>query len=216
MSGESVPVGEAWSAVMADVLAVRKDDRNQAQGFNFRGVDAVMNAVGPALRKHGVHVRPVGTTTHYRDVEVGKNRTPQRECTVTVRYAIRGPAGDEMDGEACAEALDSGDKATSKAMSVAYRTFLLQALTIPTDEPDPDTHSVERSAPARALLHPDAVARFVKACEEAGVDYEQVVDRATEGRTMNPAEVYADEAQALRDAKASLTAAVEPPALVPQ
>jgi hypothetical protein len=60
--------------------------------------------------------------------------------------------------------------------------------------------------PPRALLHPDAVARFLTACEEAGVDFEQVVDRATAGRTMNPAEVYADEAQALRDAKAALVA----------
>jgi hypothetical protein len=36
------------------------------------------------------------------------------------------------------EAADAGDKATSKAHSVAYRTCLLQALSIPTHEPDPD------------------------------------------------------------------------------
>jgi hypothetical protein len=45
------------------------------------------------------------------------------------------------------EAFDMGDKATAKAMSVAYRTCLLQALTIPTDDPDPDESSYEQ-APA--------------------------------------------------------------------
>src|SRR5690606_2912843 len=50
-------------------------------------------------------------------------------------------------GATYGEALDSGDKATAKAHSVAYRTFLLQALTIPTHEPDPDESSPERSTP---------------------------------------------------------------------
>ena len=44
------------------------------------------------------------------------------------------------------ESMDAGDKGTPKAMSVALRIALLQALCIPTDEPDPDTHSYERAA----------------------------------------------------------------------
>jgi hypothetical protein len=43
------------------------------------------------------------------------------------------------------EAMDSGDKAVAKAMSVAFRIALLQALALPTDEPDPDSYSYERS-----------------------------------------------------------------------
>ena len=49
---------QALSAVMGDVQAVGKDGRNTQQGFNFRGIDAVVNAVGPALRTHGVVVTP--------------------------------------------------------------------------------------------------------------------------------------------------------------
>lgn len=138
-------VVEAFAAVMADVQAVGKDGRNESQGYSFRGIDGVMNAVGPALRKHGVVVSPRVLTVAYREVEVGQRRTLQRECTIEVEYTVRGPAGDTFTGSAAAEALDSGDKATSKAHSVAYRTFLLQALTIPTHEPDPDLVSVERS-----------------------------------------------------------------------
>jgi hypothetical protein len=43
--------------------------------------------------------------------------------------------------------MDSGDKAIAKAMSVAFRTALLQTLALPTDEADPDTSSYQRSEP---------------------------------------------------------------------
>lgn len=147
VSARELDVVSAWAAVMADVQAVAKGDKNTSQGYSFRGIDAVMNAVGPALRTHGVVILPTETEASYRDVTVGKNNTPQRECTVKVVYTIFGPNGGTLKGEARAEALDSGDKATSKAMSVAYRTFLLQGLTIPTHEPDPDQTTVQRSVP---------------------------------------------------------------------
>jgi hypothetical protein len=118
---------------------------NTQQGYNFRGIDGVVNAVGPALRKHGVVIIPTLLESNYRDIEVGKNRTLMREVTVTVRYTIHGPAGDTLEGTVVGESMDSGDKGTAKAFSVAYRTFLLQALTIPTHQPDPDEQSYERS-----------------------------------------------------------------------
>lgn len=140
-------VYEAWSAVMASVQAIGKDSRNKSQGFNFRGIDAVMNAAGPAMREHGVIVIPSLRSIHYRDVTSASKGSAMREVTVQVGYTIIGPEGDGIDfGSVPAEALDSGDKATAKAMSVAYRTFLLQALTIPTDETDPDEHSYERAS----------------------------------------------------------------------
>lgn len=136
---------EALTAVKADVGAVGKGDRNASQGFFFRGIDAVLNAVAPMLIKHGVVVAPVKTVPSHGSVEVGKNRTPMCHTTVTVTYRFYGPAGDSIDVEVPGEAMDSGDKATPKAMSVAYRIALLQALSLPTDEPDPDASSYELS-----------------------------------------------------------------------
>ena len=152
MTGEPTVV-QALSAVMADVQAVRKGDRNEAQGFKFRGIDAVINAVGPALREHGVVVLPILEAADYGQVEIGHKRTLMRECTVRVRFRFVGPAGDTLDAVVPGEALDSGDKATAKAMSVAFRIALLQALCIPTDEPDADSHTYERASaqPARRL-----------------------------------------------------------------
>jgi len=142
---ERPTVVEALSRVMAAVQAVRKTSRNQQQQYLFRGIDATVNAVGPALREHGVIVVPHVEDISYNTVEVGQKRTPMRECTVRVRYRFHGPAGDSIDCVSVGEAMDSGDKSTPKAMSVAFRVALLQALCIPTDEPDPDSAAYERS-----------------------------------------------------------------------
>ena len=139
-------VHQALNKVMGDVQAVKKDSKNQAQRFNFRGIDAVMNAVGPALRKHGVTILPEDVDVH-RSNGTTANGKQTAEVVVKVTYRIYGPGGDSIHGKVAAEAMDFGDKAIAKAMSVAYRTFLLQALTIPTDDPDPDSESYERGAP---------------------------------------------------------------------
>lgn len=147
---EQVTVHQALSKVMGDVQAVKKDSKNQAQRFNFRGIDAVMNAVGPALRKHGVTIIPEDVEVH-RSNGVTASGKQTAEVVVKVTYRVYGPAGDSIHGKVAAEAMDFGDKAIAKAMSVAYRTFLLQALTIPTDDPDPDIESYERGAPSRIV-----------------------------------------------------------------
>jgi len=139
-------VHQALNKVMGDVQAVKKDSKNQAQRFNFRGIDAVMNAVGPALRKHGVTILPEDVDVH-RSNGTTANGKQTAEVVVKITYRVYGPGGDSIHGKVAAEAMDFGDKAIAKAMSVAYRTFLLQALTIPTDEPDPDGSSFERGVP---------------------------------------------------------------------
>ena len=130
-------VHQALADVMRAVGHVSKTDRNEHQRFMFRGIDAVMNAVGPALRKHGVVVVPDVQSVTYDLVQTttGKASTA---CRVIVRYRFYGPEGDCIEASVAGEAWDHGDKATPKAMSVAYRTALLQALTLPTDEKDPE------------------------------------------------------------------------------
>lgn len=139
-----VTIHQALAAVMDGVGAVGKDSRNQQQGFNFRGIDAVVNAVGPELRKHGVITVPVVEDVHYETIGTKSGGT-MRQCTLRVRWEFHGPKGDHLAAVVMAEAMDSGDKATSKAHSVSYRTALLQVLCIPTDDPDPDATTYERA-----------------------------------------------------------------------
>lgn len=140
----------ALAAVMSDVRHVAKRDFNDHQRFSFRGVDAVVNAVGPALRDHGVIVVPAVLSVEYAAVTTTNNK-PSTACRVLVEYRFYGPAGDSLAATVAGEAWDHGDKATPKAMSVAFRTALLQALSLPTDEPDPDSHTYEQGRPADPL-----------------------------------------------------------------
>jgi hypothetical protein len=139
----------ALSAVMKDVGAVKKGDRNTVQNFMFRGVDAVVNAVYPALIEHGVTVQPNVRSYDYGTVEVGQGerRKPMGHARVVVEYTFTSTEdGSAVTASAAGEAMDSGDKATPKAMSVALRTALLQSLMLPTDDPEPDAHTYERAA----------------------------------------------------------------------
>jgi hypothetical protein len=146
---------ELLAKVMEDVEEVKKDGYNNHQNYKFRGVDAVVNEVGPALRKHGVVPIPVKSSSAYRDVVTSGNK-PSRECTVTVTYRFYGPAGDFVDAEVPGEAMDSQDKGTAKAMSVAYRILLLQVLCIPTGDDDPDAGAPTRATPRKQQRRADA------------------------------------------------------------
>lgn len=137
-------IHEALADVMEDVRAVRKGDQNTHQRFMFRGVDAVVNAVGPKLRKHGVIVMPEVLEKSV-DVAQTKNGAINYITKVTVKYTFTGPAGDQLSAVVPGEAMDMQDKGTAKAMSVAFRTCLLQALCLPTDDTDPDAESHEES-----------------------------------------------------------------------
>jgi hypothetical protein len=151
-----LPIAQALNEIMKAVGGIAKKDKNTAQGFNFRGIDSVVNAVSPALQKFGVVVIPSVEEYEYQTVEIGRNRTAMGHVRVKVSYTFIGANGDAIKATVVGEAMDSGDKATAKAMSVAFRTALLQSLSLPTDEVDPDAHSYERSS-AEDVLAPEAV-----------------------------------------------------------
>lgn len=146
---------EALAAAMGEVRAVGKDDRNSQQGYNFRGVDAVVNACAPVLRRHGVIVAPMMENSSWRDVKTSTGKD-SREVTVTVRYRFYGPAGDYIDAIVPGESMDFGDKGAPKAMSVAFRTALIQTLCLPTHDVDPDSESYERGSGSSGQSRPAA------------------------------------------------------------
>jgi hypothetical protein len=136
--------------VMEYVGAVHKSERNTHQSFNFRGIDNVVNAVSPALRKHGVVVVPCVNSSEAETLEIGQNRTRMGYVRVNVTYTFYALDGTNIATTVVAESMDSGDKATAKAMSVAFRTALLQTLCLPTDDLDPDADTYVRSAGVEA------------------------------------------------------------------
>ena len=136
-------IHEIITDVRRDIGVIGKAERNTQQGFMFRGVDTILNRVGPAMEAHGLNCYPVLKTLESRDITSSKG-TRMREVTVVVAYHYVGPEGDEIVAEVPGESADAGDKAVSKAMSVALRTAHIQTFQIPTGHADPDSQSMTR------------------------------------------------------------------------
>lgn len=149
----TLTVVQALAAASEDVRSVRKDSKNEAQRFNFRGIDAVMNACGPAFRRHGIICVPQTEDVQFEPMQLASGKTATR-VVVRIRYVFFGPDGDSIDAIVYGESFDMGDKALAKAYSVAYRTCLLQTLTIPTDDLDPDSEVFEAAPKPRRQSAP--------------------------------------------------------------
>src|SRR5215472_14397328 len=174
----------ALAAAKKEVGAVAKDSRNTIQNFNFRGIDAVVNAAAPHLNAQGVITVPEVISESYDTVEVGSKRTPMAQVRLKVAYHFYGPAGDKVTATVVSEAFDSGDKGTPKAMSVAYRIALLQVLNLPTDEPDPDAASYERS-PGETVIPAATVKKAgVKPAEWDPKDAQELADHAVKATSV--------------------------------
>lgn len=132
---------ESLNEVAKDVMFLGKNSKNEAQRFNFRGIDAVMNVFGPSLRKHGVTPIPMVKSIERGQKQLRNSVAKTVDVEVTYRFINR--HGSYVDATVFAEAFDTGDKATAKAMSVAMRTAFLQVFALPTDEPDPDMYSYD-------------------------------------------------------------------------
>ncbi|WP_293954962.1 ERF family protein [uncultured Corynebacterium sp.] len=140
---EKPTIFEALNGVMKSVRAVGKEGTNTFDGYNFRGIDGVLNHVGPALRDHGVFAVPRVEEAQFGTTTTGKGAVMS---TTNVKMVVRwyGPAGDYIESVTWGSAFDRGDKSTAKAHSVAFRTALIQTLCLPTQEPDPDESSYEQ------------------------------------------------------------------------
>lgn len=139
--------------VSTDVGHVAKNGKNTHQGFNFRGIDAVVNALSPALRANGIIVTPTVLNYEYNQIEVGQNKSLMGHARIEVRYSFT-DGTDTIATVVAGEAMDAGDKATAKAMSVAFRTALLQTFCLPTDDKDPDEDTYVRTSSPSRQAHP--------------------------------------------------------------
>ena len=144
---------DAILGIMEDVGAIGKDSKNEKQGYKFRGIDAVMNALQPALIKR--RVIPVPTVIEQRrDERVTGSGSTMIYSTIKTRYDfISAEDGSVLSATVIGEGMDTGDKASNKAMSVAFKYACFQVLCIPTEEMvDPDADTPEPSRDAGAAL----------------------------------------------------------------
>lgn len=148
----------AISAVAREMATtgISKDRRNQQQGFNFRGIDQVYNALAPALVNHGLLILPRITERTVTE-RVNQKGTVLFYVVVKAEFDfVSTEDGSVHTVTTYGEAMDSGDKATNKAMSIAYKYAAFQAFCIPTEETavdaDAEVHGVRPAIDADQIL----------------------------------------------------------------
>lgn len=136
---------ESITKIMEEVPAIGKTKTNKTQGFKFRGIDDVMNALQPLLSKNKVFIVPEILE------QTREERTTSKGGTLIysickIKYKFFAEDGTFIEAITIGEGMDSGDKATNKAMAIAMKYALFQVFCIPTEEmKDPDSESPEES-----------------------------------------------------------------------
>lgn len=161
---------------------ISKDRKNAQQGYSFRGIDDIYNALSSELATASLCIIP---RVIEREVVERQNKSGGALFYVTIRAEydiVSALDGSSHTASAYGEAMDSGDKATNKAMSAAYKYMAMQLFCIPTEgdnDADGSTHEVAASftparqqhAPAQAQKRPmtrdGLIARFTATLETA-------------------------------------------------
>lgn len=147
---EKKNIFETIAAVMDEIGSIGKDSRNQKQNFMYRGIDAVMNALSPALIKYKLFVVPE-VLNQRREERQSANGGNLIYSICTIKYTFYAEDGSFVSATVVGEGMDSGDKATNKAMSVAFKYACFQVFCIPTEEMrDPDAETPPPSTPVYA------------------------------------------------------------------
>lgn len=127
---------------------IGKTRKNDQQGYIFRGIDDVYNALSRPIADAGLCLLP-----RVLRREVTERQTQRGGAlfyvVVDVEYdLVCAEDGSQHTVRVIGEAMDTGDKATNKAMSAAYKYMAMQVFCIPTEgdnDADSTTHAVAAS-----------------------------------------------------------------------
>lgn len=160
--------------VMKAVSHIGKNRKNQSQGFNFRGIDDVMNELHGIMSEVGVFIIPEAVGDTVVDERQSKSGGVNRFIVQRWKYTFFAEDGSNVTATAIGEAMDSGDKAMNKSMSIALKYCLLQTFLIPTEEdkdPDANSHDLKPKT-----LDQDQVMAIKTGIELGGVSLETVLE----------------------------------------
>lgn len=162
-------IASKMAAVLADTQPVEKNGMNQQQGFKFRSIDDTVASVRKALIKHNVAIVPEVVNVEKSTYQT-KSGAVMNVSDVLVNYSFIAEDGSSVVATMAGQASDSGDKAVSKALSMAFKYLCFQTFLCGTDG-DPDAEvAPEAVTPAQAGLTAADKKRISTLGERAGLD----------------------------------------------
>nr|DAG08510.1 MAG TPA: ERF superfamily protein [Caudoviricetes sp.]DAM79207.1 MAG TPA: ERF superfamily protein [Caudoviricetes sp.] len=166
---EKKNIFETINAVMEEIGAVGKNSRNEKQKYMYRGVDDVMNALNPAFTKHKLFMVPE-VVSQKREERQTANEKNLIYSVLSVKYTFYAEDGSSIYTIVPGEGMDSGDKASNKAMSAAFKYACFQTFCIPTEEmQDPDAETPPPSKPAKPTLEAKYVNTLFAELQRTGI-----------------------------------------------
>lgn len=142
---EEKMIYKAMLNIMQDVDAIKKEKKNQQQGFMFRGIDDMMNSLHCLFAKHGVFIVPTVESFDVKERPT-KNGGINYFTHAVITFNFTAQDGSFISVKNVGEAMDSGDKGMNKAMSIALKYALMQTFLIPTEDiADPDAEVAEET-----------------------------------------------------------------------
>ena len=162
---------------MEEIPAIGKDQTNKTQGFKYRGIDDVMNTLQPLLSKNKVFIVPqiLEQTREERTTNKGGNLI---YSICKIKYIFYAEDGTYIEAVTVGEGMDSGDKATNKAMAIAMKYALFQVFCIPTEEmKDPDGETPEGSKPKNQLISAEDAKRLQEIMKNKGLNVQALLQK---------------------------------------
>lgn len=128
---------------MGQINAIAKGRSNSMQNFKYRGIDDVMNELHPILAKCGIFIVPTVLEEQRAEGKTSKGGVIYF-TRLKIKFTFYAKDGSFFESVVIGEAMDSGDKASNKALSIGLKYALLQVFCIPTeDDKDPDSVSYD-------------------------------------------------------------------------
>lgn len=165
---------QSIAKIMEEVPAISKNKKNAQQGFMYRGIDEVMNAFQPLFAKYKVFTVPQ-ILEQKREERTSAKGNLLIYSICTIQYTFYAEDGSFIQATVIGEGMDSGDKATNKAMAIALKYALFQVFCIPTeDDPDNATQNIQENI-SEKLIDTTKIEALKMAVQNKGLTEEQLV-----------------------------------------
>lgn len=152
-------VYEAITAVMAHMAkeGISKGRKNEQQGYAFRGIDDVFNALSSVLAECKLVMLPFVQAIQREERQTQRGGMLNYTILTVDFKLVSSEDGSSDIIRTVGEAMDSADKSANKAMSAALKYAALQVFMIPTEgdnDADATTHVV---APKKFDVQPEGL-----------------------------------------------------------
>jgi len=173
-------VYQRMADAIADLTYIPKA-KGEGVSYAFRSIDAAMNALHPVLARHGLFNSGAQVLDDWALNPIpGTNNRTQHQAVFRITVTMYGANGDSVTlGPGLAQSHDYSDKAVYQAQQNAWKYLVLEAFSIPTEEPDMDG----RDADSVPDVDTSEVAKLIEQAKSAGVEgnWDRAMNEALKG-----------------------------------